>query len=140
MDEYLVVRGADVNAGEEKDRISAEPVLWRLRSWRSDFATERTLLDLYESLGGRRRAGLSTLERRSFLEQVWTELEEAFHTGRLALLRLPRPVFIHSEQVKIEETAWGEESAPTSWVGWTEFPRATARWSSWGSTGATGAA
>jgi hypothetical protein len=117
MDEYLVVRGADVHTSEEKDRTAAESVLWRLRNWQGDFATERTLLDVYEALGGRRRAGLSTLERRSFLEQVWKEVEEAFQTGRLALLRLPRPVFLHSEPVKVEETVWGEESTPTSWVG-----------------------
>ncbi len=117
MDEYLVVRGAETHAGEEKDRIAAEAVLWRLQGWRGDFAAEHTLLDVYEALGGRMRAGLSSLERRSFLEQVWTELEEAFQVGRLTLLRLPRPVFIPSEQAEIEEPDWDEESAPTSWVG-----------------------
>jgi hypothetical protein len=117
MDEYLVVRAAEVHSGEEKDRIAAEAVLWRLRGWRGDFAAERTLLDVYEALGGRMRPGLSNLERRSFLEQVWTEVEEAFQTGRLALLQLPRPVFIPSERVEIDESDWEDESEPTSWVG-----------------------
>jgi hypothetical protein len=117
MDEYLVVRGADVHTSEEKDRIAAESVLWRLRNWQRDFATERTLLDVYEALGGRRRAGLSTLERRSFLEQVWKEVEEAFQTGRLALLRLPRPVFLLPEPEKSDASFWEEKPEPTSWVG-----------------------
>ena len=117
MDEYLVVRGADVHTGEEKDRIAAEPVHWRFRSSRDGSATERTLLEVYESLGGRMRTGLSIMERRSFLERVWEEVEEAFQTGRLALLQLPRPVFIHSDRVEAEETPWKDESEPTSWVG-----------------------
>jgi hypothetical protein len=117
MDEYLVVRASEVHAGEEKDRIAAESVLWRLRGWRGDFAAERTLLDVYEALGGRMRAGLSSLERRSFLEQVWTEVEEAFQAGRLALVQLPRPVFIPSEREEIDDSDWEDESEPTSWVG-----------------------
>lgn len=118
MDGYLVVRAADVHPGEEKDRIAAEAVLWRLRGWRGDFAAERTLLDVYEALGGRVRAGLSNLERRSFLEQVWTEVEEAFQVERLALLQLPRPVFIPSEPEEKEEEEWEEEEiVPKSWVG-----------------------
>lgn len=117
MDEYLVVRGADVHTSEEKGRIPTESVLWRLRGWRGDFAAERTLLDVYEALGGRMRAGLSSLERRSFLEQVWTEVEEAFQTERLALVQLPRPVFIPSEREEIDDSDWEDESEPTSWVG-----------------------
>jgi hypothetical protein len=117
MDEYLVVRASEVHPGEEKDRISAESVLWRLRGWRGDFAAERTLLDVYEALGGRMRAGLSNLERRSFLEQVWMEVEEAFQTERLALVQLPRPVFIPSEREEIDDSDWEDKSEPTSWVG-----------------------
>ncbi len=117
MDEYLVVRAAEVHSGEEKSRIAAESVLWRLRGWRGDFSAERTLLDVYEALGGRVRPGLSNLERRAFLEQVWAEVEEAFQMERLALLQLPRPVFIPSERVEIEEKDWEDESEPTSWVG-----------------------
>jgi hypothetical protein len=117
MDEYLVVRAAEVHPGEEKGRIAAESVLWRLRGWRGDHSAERTLLDVYEALGGRMRAGLSTLERRSFLEQVWTEVEEAFQTERLALVQLPRPVFIPSEKEEIEDSDWEDKSEPTSWVG-----------------------
>jgi hypothetical protein len=117
MDEYLVVRGADVHTGEEKDRLAAEPVLWRFRNSRGDFATERTLLEVYEALGGRMRTGLSIMERRSFLDRVWAEVEEAFQTGRLALLQLPRPVFIHAQREEPKETPWEDESEPTSWVG-----------------------
>lgn len=117
MDEYLVVRAAEVHPGEEENRIAAESVLWRLRGWRGDFAAERTLLDVYEALGGRMRLGLSSLERRSFLEQVWTEVEEAFRTERLALVQLPRPVFIPLDREEVDDSEWEAPSEPTSWVG-----------------------
>src|SRR4051794_34108917 len=98
MDEYLVVRGMELHSEEEKNRVPAAAVLWRLRGWKSDLSSERTLLDIYETLGGRMRSGLSLLERRSFLEHVWTEVEAAFESDRLALLKVNRPVFIPTEQ------------------------------------------
>lgn len=117
MDEFLVVRGIEVLSEEEKNRIPADAVLWRLRGWRGDLAAERTLLDVYEALGGRMRSGLSSLERRSFLEHVWTEVETAFESDRLALLKVARPVFIPAEPEEAEDSDWEDESEPTSWVG-----------------------
>jgi hypothetical protein len=117
MDEYLVVRGTELHTGEEQDRIPVEAVPWRLRGWRGDGSAERTLLEVYEALGGRVHSGLSSLERGAFLEQVWTEVEAAFESDRLALLRLPQPVFIPSEWEKAEEEDWEDRSEPTSWVG-----------------------
>ncbi|MFL5348276.1 MAG: carboxypeptidase-like regulatory domain-containing protein [Hyalangium sp.] len=117
MDEYLVVRGLEVHSEEEEHRIPADAVLWRLQGWRGDLSAERTLLDVYEALGGRMRSGLSSLERRSFLEHVWTELEAAFESDRLALLKVSRPVFIPAEREEAEDSDWEDESEPTSWVG-----------------------
>jgi len=117
MDEYVVVRGAELHSEEEQNRIDAAAVLWRLGGWRGDFAAERTLLEVYEALGGRVRAGLSSLERRAFLEHVWTEVEEAFQTERLALVQVPRPVFVPAEREEAEATDWEDASEPTSWVG-----------------------
>lgn len=117
MDEYLVVRGADVRLDEEGNRISPHAALWRLRNWRGDAAAERTLLDVHEALGGMMRWGLSNLERHSFLERAWTEVEEAFQTERLVLLQLPRPVFLLAQPPQIEEEDWEDASEPTSWVG-----------------------
>jgi hypothetical protein len=117
MDEYLVVRGADLRSGEDKHRISADVIPLRLRGWRGDFAAERTLLSLYETLGGRVRSGLSSLEWGSFLGQVWSEVIEAFQTERLALLKAPRPVFILPQKAESKADDWKDESEPTTWVG-----------------------
>jgi hypothetical protein len=118
MDEFLVVRGIEVHSEEEKHRLPADAVLWRLRGWKGDFSAERTLLELYEALGGRMRSGLSSLERRSFLEHVWTEVESAFESNRLALLKVSRPMFIPTEQEEKEDEKWDEEEiTPKSWVG-----------------------
>ncbi len=117
MDEFLVVRGIDLHSEEKKNRISADSVLWRLRGWRGDPSAERTLLEVYEALGGWMRSGLSSLERRSFLEHVWTEVEAAFASERLALLNVPRPTFIPSAPEEAEEDDWKDDSEPTSWVG-----------------------
>lgn len=117
MDEFLVVRGAELHAAEHEQRVDASAALWRLSGWRSDFAAERTLLEVYEALGGRVRAGLSNLERRAFLEHVWTEVESAFQTERLALVKVPRPVFVPAEREEAEQKGWEDESEPTSWVG-----------------------
>lgn len=116
LDEYLVVRGMDVRASDEKNRIAPHAVPWRLRGFRGDFAAERTLLDIYESLGGMVRLGSSTLEHRFQQEQVWAEVEEAFSTERLVLLQVPRPVFAVPKRER-SEAAWEDESTPTSWVG-----------------------
>jgi hypothetical protein len=117
MDEYLIVRGADMRANEPGRPISADSALWRLRGWRGDSLAERTLVEVHEALGGRMRWGLSSLERGTFLEGLWTELEEAVQSGRLVLLELPRPVFITAEPQQVEEDAWEDNSEPTSWVG-----------------------
>jgi hypothetical protein len=63
------------------------------------------------------RAGLSSLERRAFLEQVWTEVEEAFQTERLALVQVPRPVFVPMDAAEAQEDDWEDAPVPTSWVG-----------------------
>jgi hypothetical protein len=117
MDEYLVVRGAEVRAAEAQGVVPADSVLWRLRGWRGDAAAERALLEAYEALGGRPRWGQSVLDRRAFQERAWAELEEAFETGRLALLTVPRPVYIPGAAQEAEEDDWEDESEPTSWVG-----------------------
>jgi hypothetical protein len=117
MDEYLVVRGTELSYEEQEHRIDAAVVPWRLGRWRGDSSAERTLLEIYEALGGRVRAGLSSLERQAFLEQVWTQLKEAFQTGRLALVKVAQPLFVPGEGEKAQETDWEDESEPTSWVG-----------------------
>ncbi|WP_224363333.1 carboxypeptidase-like regulatory domain-containing protein [Hyalangium versicolor] len=117
MDEYLVVRSLELHSSEDGQRIPANTVSWRLRGLRGDSAAERTLLEVYGALGGQQRSGPSMFERRQFLEQMWLELEGAFESGRLALLRVPRPVFILPEREKAEEDDWKNDSEPTSWVG-----------------------
>ncbi|MBN1207999.1 MAG: hypothetical protein JXB05_24255 [Myxococcaceae bacterium] len=117
MDEYLIVRGVDVRSNEVGKPLSADSAQWRLRGWRGDSAAERTLVDVHEALGGRMRWGLSSLERRTFLENLWSELEEAFQSGRLVLLQLPRPVFITADPEEAEADDWEDDSEPTSWVG-----------------------
>jgi hypothetical protein len=117
MEEYLVVRGAELRSGEEEHRISAEVIPLRLRGWKEDFAAERTLLSLYEALGGRVRSGLSRLEWSAFLDEVGTEVVEAFQTERLVLLKAPRPLFILPQKAESKEDDWKDAPEPTSWVG-----------------------
>jgi hypothetical protein len=117
MDEFLLVRGSEVHSGEAKRRIPAHAALLQLRGWRRDSTAERTLLDLYEALGGQVRSGMFLYERSSFMERIWTELETALETGRLVLLQEPRPVFISIVPEQAKEEDWKDESEPTSWVG-----------------------
>lgn len=122
MDEYLVVRRAEVHSNEELRQIPANDVRLHLRGWRGNSMAERTLLDIYEALGGQVRPGMFAYERLFFMKQLWAELEEAFETGRLALLRVPRPVLISIQPEKSKEKNWKEkdwedESEPMSWVG-----------------------
>jgi hypothetical protein len=116
MEEYLVVRAAEVYVHEAQDRLSGEAASWRLRDWRGDPSAERMLVELHEALGRGMRPGLSSLERRSYLEHVWVEVEGAFRSGRLALLKMPRPVFVPSREDEAEEGG-EDESEPTGWVG-----------------------
>jgi hypothetical protein len=117
MDEYLVVRGAEVSSGDAQRQLLGSAAMVQLGGWRGDSTAERTLVELYEVLRGPVRSGLSSYERRAFMEQIWMEVEAAFETGRLALLREPRSVFIPSEPVPADEADWKDESEPTSWVG-----------------------
>ena len=117
MDEYLVVRGGEVRPEEAGHRISGNAAMLHLGGLRRDSSAERTLVDLYELLGGVVRSGLSGYERRAFIERAWADVEAAFETGRLALLRLPRPVFVPNEAEEAEQDAWEDEAEPTSWVG-----------------------
>jgi hypothetical protein len=117
MDEYLVVRGVEVQSAEAHSRVPGSAAMLHLRRWRGDSQAERTLLELHEALGGVARSGVSGHERRSYLERLWEDLESAFESGRLALLKVPRPVFISTLPEKAKEEDWKNESEPTSWVG-----------------------
>lgn len=118
MDEYLVLRGVDVGPDEAPRRVPAHAARGRLRGWRGDPFVERTLMEVHEWLGGARvRWGDSHSERQAFLERAWSELEEAFETGRLTLLRVPRPAILTAVPPPVEAEDWDDESEPTSWVG-----------------------
>lgn len=117
VDEYLVVRGAELSQEERKRKVAAAPVLWRMRGQLSDLSIEQTLVEIHESLGRQPVSLLSVFDRTSWMEHVWTDLEEAFRSERLVLLRSPPPAYQVAMIVPKEEEPWEDESEPTTWVG-----------------------
>ena len=84
--ELLIVRaGAPLDAHQ---RVPSEHIAWQLDHWLS--AARRSLLEMYEALGGILPWDVSTLERARLDTRVRERLAQALERGELAALRVER--------------------------------------------------
>ena len=108
---YQVTRRYDVSAGKQ-DAVDPALATLYVDRWLADPFTQRSMVEMYESVTGRSSSSTSRLRGLDLHRYIKPEIIEAFRRGDFVLLRVPHETIIPVKEKKKEEPREEEQPAP----------------------------